>query len=532
MNHVRFDVIQKHTESKHSKTTEAVDKATEKAATAYLANRYKSFRESIFYKRYTALQKTLTGKGLTNIRKDYVQWANTGRTVPPYIVDFMECVLNVRQSLVHGTVEYNEVDRQLKRCKSNYGKLYCGTAGCTFEATCISVVDYVAFREDREYKDAVMYGCYSCSDAKSMFLGYCHNKLPGSPVAYCNKHVTQPCISFQSQGNRTCMCCKSKDSAGNSKGDGTKPMYEYYTCTDCNSLTASTANTERKGILEDFYREGLQLYAHIASALLPNANPIVVHGRKRQLLVNDHKMDVSITHTHASGYKIVDVFELNGSGHVITKDLKDSVLIAQKAPAGTCYRIWQVRTYTNDFSLMEVCRQHWLRHHVLTAACNGANIPRIQVFLAGGTPDNKAKLVAYFKNNTKFPTKFLNSNVNILTGVPAPVCRENGAKALFDCRDLVRNGKSIKEYAPFQVIWDWSTWDQQYGATRQGAYKPTSRTYMQMYVCTPLHLRKNMMIVPETLDLESMEHSPEFKEPDGEEEQGGKETRTRKSKRK
>jgi hypothetical protein len=66
------------------------------------------------------------------------------------------------------------------------------------------------------------------------------------------------------------------------------------------------------------------------------------------------------------------------------------------------------------------------------------------------------------------------------------------------------------QFAPFQMMWDWSTWDQQYGATRDGVYKAKSKTFMQMPACTPLKLRKNMMELPDKLDLQSMGMLPEI----------------------
>lgn len=76
------------------------------------------------------------------------------------------------------------------------------------------------------------------------------------------------------------MCCKDKDSTANAKADGTEPLYKYYTCTDCASLEAATSDTERKGIMEKFYVVGLQLCAHIASALFPDASEISIRPQK------------------------------------------------------------------------------------------------------------------------------------------------------------------------------------------------------------------------------------------------------------
>jgi hypothetical protein len=500
---------------KRVESSEDIDKATLKVAKKFTRDRLRVFQGSVYNKWYQDLRQSLSGTGLKNIQTEIKKWTEAGRTAPTYAENFMDIVLEVRKSLVKDTPEWKEVDNCLKRCKLHYGNLYCGDPTCGNQATCVSIRDYVAYREDRECKTAVMYGCFSCADAKAMFLGYCYRKQhllrPRSPIAYCAQHVPdkQPSISFQDQENRTCMCCKSKDSAGNHKGDGTEAVYTYYTCTDCASLEASTSDTERKGIMEKFYVEGLQLYAHIAAALLPLASEIVISPQR----VHDkNKIDISITHKHPSGVTIIDLFELNGAGHVMNSDLDKAVRIVQKADKGTRYRIWLVRTYKNDLPLMEVCRQHWLRQHVLTEGCDGNHIPLVQVFLVGGTPDNKKKLHRYFHENMQCAKTFLGKNVHILTGVPAPIYREVGSKAAFACRDHVKDcRKIIGEFAPFQIIWDWSTMDQQYGATRQGVYKPSNGHYMQKPACTPLKLRKNMMELPETIDFGSMDLTPQFK---------------------
>lgn len=498
--------------ARNEQSGEHHEKATVRAAQRYVKERRKAFESSVFNQRYQVLRNALTSEG--PLKPTLKKWTDLGYAEPEILNNFRADIVAKRdEQQDKGSDHYKKICKILKACKSHFGKLYCADPQCPYLATCVSIKDWVAFREDPEYKDALMYGCYSCADARYMFLGYCYNKtLLKRPIAYCANHVEKPCISFQDQENRTCMCCKSKDSAGNYKGNGSEPVYEYYTCTDCKALESAAMDaTERKGIMENFYAEGLRLYTRIAMALMPGSSEIEVRQQKTYPV---NKIDVSVHYIHPSKYEIVDLFEMNGTDHVLRDDLHKVLNIIQSAKKGVLYRVWLVRTCINDQPMMEICRQHWLRQHMLTARhSNGHEIPRVQLFLAGATIDNKRKLVKFFQENMEESANFIKYNVHMLTGVPAPVCADAGAKAAFACRDYVQHGRPVAgEFAPFQMIWDWSTMDQQYGATRQGVFRrESSGTFMLKPACTPLKLRKNMMKLPDTLDFDRMVHTPIFR---------------------
>ena len=184
--------------------------------------------------------------------------------------------------------------------------------------------------------------------------------------------------------------------------------------------------------------------------------------------------------------------EVNGDDHNPFKDCVEmlTVYASTLKDKGVRLRYWFVPYRNGDTSVNEIVRQHWLRHHVLSRTVPGSKFPKLQIFLVTCKPSYVSAVQSFLsKNLCSSADAFLEHNVHIITGCPAPVLTDNAV--LLKYRNLAslalaENG----EFSPIVTQWNYNVWDNKVGSSRSRGRQ------MLMPVSGPLKLIDGEVCLP------------------------------------
>lgn len=459
--------------------------------------RFNTFLESSMYKEmYMNFVHDLSGAASDAIDAEMKLWRESGKQAPASRDAFVPMLKGLMKPMDKKSKEYNDLDLIVGRCKKWESKLYCGK--CRKPATCVPLTDWVAFHKDRRFEAALRGGCYQASHVMNMFKGYSHAMSAEAPVAFCAKCVTPPYARFDHTSNRTCMCCMENSIGGNvGNNDKSVATCVYWLCGECTQkCNGRSDGSVRIGIMEDVVTRGLEVYAHLATALFPD---VIVSVRQQVPIHDAGPVDIGIDAKFAEDKVMRHYVEINGDGHNLVKDLKTKMRMAfdrldpQKTSKAKMVW-WAVRVYKNCPEVVEVVRQNWLRIHCLSVKAGFHHVPDLQVVLVN-VSDIEVQNVRDFLDrritDKEQAKQFMDYNLHVITGVPSPATGLSPRlRLLFQHRDVVsKHG----EFSPIRTVWDWNVWDNKVGASRQGAAR------MKIPVCTPPSMREAEMDLPDVL---------------------------------